>query len=158
MQWESASESVDCASGSVRQRQAGVRPRVRVRRARSTAALASRGVAAGAAMLLAAPSAALRARLTEKTRYRATALVDPLLPAGSGSIETVPTLGGARDGVGQRALALHEPTEVEVKKYYADIRRTARVFARFHMKKGTLAEHDKYMIWIDSWARLSGFT
>jgi len=43
-------------------------------------------------MLLAAPSATLRGKMSEKSRYRPTAAIDPLLPAGSDELDAVPAL------------------------------------------------------------------
>ena len=61
-----------------------------------------------AGLLLAGPSASLRAKLTEKTRYRATALIKPLLPSGSSSLETVPMLvsAGVESEPTEEALAV----------------------------------------------------
>ena len=99
---------------------------------------------------MAAPTANLKAKLTEKTRYRPTAMIKPLMPAGATSLETVPMLEGDH---------FHcERSEAEIEQYVTEIRRTAKLFVKLNCKEGTLAEHDKYMIWIDSWARLSGFT
>jgi hypothetical protein len=48
--------------------------------------------ASGGDALLAGPSAVLRAKLTEKTRFRPTAAVRPLMPAGAKQLDCVPTL------------------------------------------------------------------
>ena len=42
-------------------------------------------------------------------------------------------------------------------EYVAAIRATARVFDTYHHKVETLAAYDQYIVWIDAWARLSGF-
>ena len=83
----------------------------------------------------------LRGKLTEKVRYRPTAKITPLLPAGTDTLESLPTV---RPGVPERELVRSEPTEAEMEEYCKAIRRTAAVFARNHHKVGTLAEHDKY--------------
>ena len=101
--------------------------------------------------LLAGPAASMRAKLTEKGRCRPTAMIRPLLPAGVSSLEGVPMLdahgAGNADG----------PTEAALQKYLDEIRHAAKIFARCNHKEGTLAEHDTYVVWIDAWARLSGF-
>ena len=40
-------------------------------------------------MLLAGPSATLRGKLTEKVKYRPTAKIAPLLPAGTDTLESL---------------------------------------------------------------------
>ena len=100
-----------------------------------------RAVRAELVMLLAGPSATLRGKLTEKVRYRPTAKIAPLLPAGTETLESLPTV---RPGVPEHELVRSEPTEAEMEEYCKAIRRTAAVFARNHHKVGTLAEHDKY--------------
>lgn len=106
-------------------------------------------LAARSAMLLASPAAALRAKLTEKTRYRPTAAIKPLLPVGVESLEAVPRLAHVPRMGQVSATAMNE--------YVEAIRKCARAFAKSHRKKGTLVERDNYVVWVDSWARLSGF-
>ena len=113
-----------------------------------------RAVRAELVMLLAGPSATLRGKLTEKVRYRPTAKIAPLLPAGTDTLES---LVKVRPGVPERELVRSEPTEAEMEEYCKAIRRTAAVFARNHHKVGTLAEHDKYVVWVNVWMQLSGF-
>ena len=96
----------------------------------------------------------LRGKLTEKVRYRPTAKIAPLLPAGTETLESLPTV---RPGVPEHELVRSEPTEAEMEEYCKAIRRTAAVFARNHHKVGTLAEHDKYVVWVNVWMQLSGF-
>ena len=87
-----------------------------------------RAVRAELVMLLAGPSATLRGKLTEKVRYRPTATIAPLLPAGTDTLVKV------RPGVPERELVRSEPTEAEMEEYCKAIRRTAAVFARNHHK------------------------
>ena len=57
------------------------------------------------ARLLSGPAAELTAKLTEKSRYRPTALIRRILPAGAECLESVPTL--ERGGLaGAEALAV----------------------------------------------------
>ena len=105
-------------------------------------------------MLLAGPTATLRGKLTEKVKYRPTATIEPLLPAGTETLDDLPVV---RPGVTPGALVRSEPSQAEMAQYCIAIRRTASVFARFHHKKGTLAEHDRYVVWVASWMQLSGF-
>ena len=82
-------------------------------------------------MLLAGPSATLRGKLTEKVRYRPTAKIAPLLPAGTETLESLPMV---RPGVPERELVRSEPTEAELEEYCKAIRRTSdrrAVFARW---------------------------
>ena len=72
---------------------------------------AVRAVRAELVMLLAGPSATLRGKLTEKVRYRPTAKIAPLLPAGTETLESLPTV---RPGVPERELVRSEPTEAEL--------------------------------------------
>ena len=64
------------------------------------------------ARLLAGPAAELTAKLTEKTRYRPTACIRRIMPAGADCLDGVPTL--ERGGV-----ARAEPTAEEVARYVA---------------------------------------
>ena len=99
------------------------------------------------ALMLAGPSAQMRSRLTDKTKYVPTALIAKILPAGSASLEAVPTLAeGGEDDLRRRT-----------DEYVLAIRSVTRVWGRFHLKQETLEEHDMYMVWIASWAELSGF-
>ena len=50
------------------------------------------GAGGGGERLLAGPAARLRAKLTEKSRTRATPSVRPLMPAGVRALGAVPTL------------------------------------------------------------------
>ena len=43
-------------------------------------------------MLLAGPGTELKGKLTEKMRYRPTAMIRPLMPAGASSLERLPSL------------------------------------------------------------------
>ena len=49
------------------------------------AVASSQGV--GGVMLLAGPGTELKGKLTEKMRYRPTAMIKPLMPAGASSLE-----------------------------------------------------------------------
>ena len=105
-------------------------------------------------MLLAGPTATLKGKLTEKVRYRPTAAIEPLLPAGTDTLESLPVV---RPGVSLKDLVRSEPTAEEMAEYSVAIKRTAAVLARNHMKQGTLAEHDTYTVWVATYMQLSGF-
>ena len=62
-------------------------------------------------MLLASSSEALRGRLTEKFRYRPTAVIDAKLPAGSDCLDEVPRL---RAGLMMAEAVSTEPTNAEM--------------------------------------------
>ena len=105
-------------------------------------------------MLLAGPNAMLRGKLTEKVKYRPTAAIEPLLPAGTDALEDLPEV---RPGVAAYDLVRSEPTSEELAAYGAKIKRTAAVFARSQVKQGMLAEHDTYTVWVATYLQLSGF-
>ena len=98
-------------------------------------------------LALAAPTAAMSARLTNK-KYLPTALIAQQLPAGLADMSTVPRLLPP-DEWNDEAARLQE--------YVTAIRATARVFDTYNHKVETLAAYDMYMVWIDAWAKLSGF-
>ena len=98
-------------------------------------------------LALAAPTAAMSARLTAK-KYLPTALISKQLPARLSDMRTVPRLK-APDEWNDEAARLAE--------YVAAIRATASVFQTYNHKTETLAAYDSYMVWIDMWLRLSGF-
>jgi hypothetical protein len=100
-----------------------------------------------APLALAAPTAAMSARLTSKL-YLPTALVAMQLPAGLADLQKVPRLLPPDEW--------HDE-EARLQEYVEAIRATARVFATYNHKMETLASYDSYMVWIDGWARLSGF-
>ena len=102
-------------------------------------------------MLLAGRGTELKAKLTQKGgKYLPTASVMKLMPAGTGSLNEVPTLERyLRTTGGNRELA--------IKQYSAAIRDVTRVFGRVHQTNATLEEHDRYMVWIAAWAQISGF-
>ena len=79
-------------------------------------------------MLLAGPNAALRGKLTEKVKYRPTAAIEPLLPAGTDAPDDLPEV---RPGVAAYDLVRSEPTSEELAAYGEKIKRTAAVFARY---------------------------
>ena len=85
-------------------------------------------------MLLAGPASSLKAKLTEKTRYAPTARIRKLMPAGAGSIVSVPTLGEFVREATEHADALA--------KYTAAIQKVSRVMGRVQHKEATLNEHD----------------
>ena len=105
-------------------------------------------------MLLAGPNATLRGKLTEKVKYRPTAAIEPLLPAGTDALDDLPAV---RPGVATYDLVRSEPTNEELTEYGEKIKRTAAVFARSQAKQGTLAEHDTYTVWVATYMQLSGF-
>ena len=96
-----------------------------------------------APLALAAPTAAMSARLTSKL-YLPTALVAMQLPAGLADLQTVPRLLPPDEW--------HDE-EARLQEYVEAIRATARVFATYNHKMETLASYDAYMVWIDGWAR-----
>ena len=98
-------------------------------------------------LALAAPTAARSARLTSKL-YLPTALIARQLPAGLADMSTVPRLQPPND---------EHDAAARLAEYVAAIRATARVFATYNHKVETLAAYDSYIVWIDAWARLSGF-
>ena len=60
------------------------------------------------ALVLAGPLASMKAKLSQKTKYLPTAAIAKILPAGSSTLDSVPTLaqfGGGRAGDDSR-LAL----------------------------------------------------
>jgi hypothetical protein len=76
-----------------------------------------------------------------------TALLKQHLPAGMGSMTSVP-----------RLMDIEAENDVaRLAEYVATIRRTARVFEVCNCKEQTLMEHDSYIVWLNSWACLSGF-
>ena len=96
--------------------------------------------------MLAQPSALASARLSGKL-YMPTALIKEHLPAGLGDLQTVPRL--------QEQTGKTEAARLE--QYIHAIRATAKVFSTYNHKNETLKRDESYMIWIDSWAQLSGF-
>ena len=108
-------------------------------------------VGACVAMLLAGRAADLKAKLSQKGgKYLPTASVMKLMPAGTGSLNAVPTLERyLRSSGGDHEMA--------IRQYAAAIRDVTRVFGRIHQTNATLEEHDRYMVWIAAWAQISGF-
>ena len=109
----------------------------------------------GGVMLLAVPGAELKGKLTEKMRFRPTAMMKPLMPAGASSLERLPSL--TEGGLSDYELLRSEPTEQQLEEYAGAIRQTANVFSSMQVKAGTVAERDKYVVWVDAWCKLSGF-
>ena len=70
-------------------------------------------------MLLAGPNAMLRGKLTEKVKYRPTAAIEPLLPAGTDALDDLPEV---RPGVAAYDLVRSEPTSEELAAYGAKIK------------------------------------
>ena len=134
-------------SGAVRRGQASVRRRA----VRPVGIKLSLVVGGALRMLLAGRDTELKAKLTQKGgKYLPTASVMKLMPAGTGSLNEVPTLERyLRTNGGNRELA--------IKQYSAAIRDVTRVFGRVHQTNETLEEHDRYMVWIAAWAQISGF-
>lgn len=98
-------------------------------------------------LLLASASKAISARMMQK-QYMPTALLVLDLPAGS--IE-------ASGSVPKFATDAERSAAERLDEYVMAVRATIKVFAKYHHKKETLAEHDRYFVWLDSWAQLSGF-
>ena len=86
-------------------------------------------------LLLAGAKATLRAKLSEKTRFRATASMRPLMPAGSNALTMLPQLK-----TDEEHDLDQEPTDEEVREYVEAVQKTAKVFARYHIKTGTLLQ------------------
>ena len=63
-------------------------------------------------LLLAGAKATLRAKLSEKTRFRATASMRPLMPAGSNALTMLPQLK-----TDEEHDLDQEPTDEEVREY-----------------------------------------
>ena len=83
-----------------------------------------------------------------RKKYMPTALIADELPAGSLEVSAcVPRL--STDAACPEGERLEE--------YVAAIRATMKVFAKYHHKKESLAEYDRYIVWLDGWAQLSGF-
>ena len=106
-------------------------------------------------MLLAGPGTELKGKLTEKMRYRPTAMIKPLMPAGASSLERLPSL--MEGGLSDYELLRSEPTEQQLEEYSGAVRKTAKVFSSMQVKEGTVAERDKYVVWVDAWCKLNGF-
>ena len=96
--------------------------------------------------MLTAPAATMSARLSSKL-YLPSALILTHLPAGSAELKEVPRLLMANEQYSE---------EDRRQQYVAAIRKTASLFATCHHKTTTLAAHDSYMVWLDSWSKLSG--
>ena len=60
------------------------------------------------------PDATLRGKLTEKVKYRPTAAIEPLLPAGTDALDDLPAV---RPGVATYDLVRSEPTNEELTEY-----------------------------------------
>jgi hypothetical protein len=109
-------------------------------------AAAPEGAPAERRLDLASASAGLQARLLQK-RYLPTALIGEMLPAGSMEVShEVP-----------RMAADERPEAERLHEFVVAIRSTMRVFGRFHHTTNTLGCNDRYMVWLDSWGKLSGF-
>ena len=91
------------------------------------------------------PTATLKGKLTEKVRYRPTTAIEPLLPVGSESLETLPVV---RPGACCRTIWCDRGADRgrDGRVYCVAIRRTAAAFSRNHVKKRTLAEQDTYTV------------
>ena len=79
-------------------------------------------------MLLAGPGAELKGKLTEKMRYRPTAMMKPLMPAGASSLERLPSL--TEGGLSDYELLRSEPTEQQLEEYAGAIRYVARALSQ----------------------------
>ena len=60
-------------------------------------------------------------------------------------------------GLTDYELLRSEPTEQQLEEYAGTIRKTANVFSTMQVKAGTVAESDKYVVWVDVWCKLNGF-
>jgi hypothetical protein len=103
-------------------------------------------VEAGARSAVSEAGALGGSRIGQKA-FLPTALLKQHLPAGMGSMTRVPRLMDIEA----------ENDAARLEEYIATIRRTAKVFEICECKEKTLEEHDLYMVWLNSWACLSGF-
>ena len=90
--------------------------------------------------MLAGSSASLKAKLTEMSRYLPSAAMRKRMPAGSGTIGSVPP---------RSACASAE-------EWRRAVRATAKVFARCQITQGTRIEHEKYVVWVNTYAEIHG--
>jgi len=97
-------------------------------------------------MAAAAESGALTSAGVRKL-YLPTALLKEHLPSGMASLGRVPRLNDSQDA----------SYAVRLQEYVAAIRATARVFEQDSSLESTRARYDRYMCWVDGWAKLSGF-
>ena len=97
-------------------------------------------------MAAAAQSGALTSAGVRKL-YLPTALLKEHLPSGMASLGRVPRLNDSQDA----------SYAVRLQEYVSAIRATARVFEQDSSLETTRARYDRYMCWVDSWAKLSGF-
>ena len=88
-------------------------------------------------------------------RYPPTAMIKPLMPAGASSLERLPSL--MEGGLSDYELLRSEPSEQQLEEYSGAVRKTANVFSSMQVKAGTVAERDKYVVWVDAWCKLNGF-
>ena len=79
--------------------------------------------------------------------YMPSALLAAHLPAGLGGMLRVPRL--------MEMEADDDAARLEA--YIVSIRRTARVFEVNQSAQATLERNDSHMVWVNSWASLSGF-
>ena len=77
------------------------------------------------------------------------------MPAGASSLERLPSL--MEGGLSDYELLRSEPTEQQLDEYSGAVRKTAKVFSSMQVKAGTVAERDKYVVWVDAWCKLNGF-
>ena len=82
-------------------------------------------------------------------------MINPLMPAGASSLERLPSL--MEGGLSDYELLRSEPTEQQLDEYSGAVRKTANVFSSMQVKAGTVAERDKYVVWVDAWCKLNGF-
>ena len=90
--------------------------------------------------MLAGSSTSLKAKLTEHARYLPSAAMRKRMPAGSGTIGSVPA---------RSACASAEEWRLAV-------RATAKVFARCQITQGTRIEHESYVVWVNTYAEIHG--
>ena len=90
--------------------------------------------------MLAGPSASLKAKLTEHARYLPSAAMRKRMPAGSGTICSVPARSAC----------------VSAEEWRRAVRATAKVFARCQITEGTRIEHEKYVVWVNTYAEIMG--
>ena len=81
-------------------------------------------------------------------------MINPLMPAGASSLERLPSL--MEGGLSDYELLRSEPTEQQLDEYSGAVRKTANVFSSMQVKAGTVAERDKYVVWVDACASSTG--
>ena len=91
------------------------------------------------ASVLAAPGAALKAKLSEKLRFLPSANIRGMMPAGANVLAGVP----ARLDFESKA------------QWVAALRQTVACFSKAQKSNDTLKEEESYVVWVNTWLELS---